>query len=415
MDRKLLVEQAARQAAALVDGVGSRALAEVAEFKGAGPAMLKALLTHELVAGHTVMMRLAAKVDHFLGLIADDRPAEEQDRGCRQAVQLSGAAARLGERYRLGLVSLDRLQRLSDAAPRRASQPEDPADDFDDDPFDGGPGGGSRKSSAKQLAEFAALNQAMARMLGETTLTDTNEAGHDLGKSGRPNRGRLRHGNPSGDFLSAPRCGARTRAGCACRQPAMASPGGGRGRCRLHGGKSTGARTAAGLARCRTTRLTHGARTAEIIDLRSAAARHGRALRILARAAKPQSERPTPCPASRSRTSLQSSHRLRQPARGEANGSPAVLFFPVSPRRKPGPINSGLWNMDPGFRRGDSRILNFRRGPVSVQPRRTRRTPDQCASPAPPSNPSDPPHVQRRLAGRSPPRHDLRGIRLLAR
>ena len=80
----------------------------------------------------------------------------------------------------------------------------------------------------------------------------------------------------------------------------MASPSGGQGRCRLHGGKSTGARTEAGLARIRANRLVHGARTAEIIDLRAAADRHGRTLRTLARLAKapaPQSERSTPCPA----------------------------------------------------------------------------------------------------------------------
>ena len=54
----------------------------------------------------------------------------------------------------------------------------------------------------------------------------------------------LRYGNPSGDLAAAPRCGAATRAGGACRQPAMAN-----GRCRLHGGKSTGPRTEGGLAR----------------------------------------------------------------------------------------------------------------------------------------------------------------------
>src|SRR5262245_2616983 len=89
-------------------------------------------------------------------------------------------------------------------------------------------------------------------------------------------RGRLRHGNPSGDFLAAPRCGACTRAGHPCRQPAMAS-----GRCRLHGGKSTGPRTAAGLARSRAARLTHGLRTAEVIELRAAAVAAGRRLRAL--------------------------------------------------------------------------------------------------------------------------------------
>jgi hypothetical protein len=79
-----------------------------------------------------------------------------------------------------------------------------------------------------------------------------------------PNRGRLRNGNPPGDYLKAPRCGAKTRAGnCACRQPAMAN-----GRCRFHGGKSTGARTAAGRARCARARRTHGFYSAETVALR---------------------------------------------------------------------------------------------------------------------------------------------------
>ena len=79
-------------------------------------------------------------------------------------------------------------------------------------------------------------------------------------------RGRLNNGNPPGDICAAPRCGARTRAGHACRQPAMRN-----GRCRLHGGKSTGARTPEGQARVRRARLRHGARSAEAIALTAAA------------------------------------------------------------------------------------------------------------------------------------------------
>ena len=52
---------------------------------------------------------------------------------------------------------------------------------------------------------------------------------------------------------SAPRCGARTRSGVACRSPAMPN-----GRCRLHGGKSTGPKTAEGLERMRQSKITHG-------------------------------------------------------------------------------------------------------------------------------------------------------------
>jgi hypothetical protein len=96
-----------------------------------------------------------------------------------------------------------------------------------------------------------------------------------------PNRGKLKNGNPSGDYLAAPRCGAKSRAGHACRQPAMAN-----GRCRFHGGMSTGPRTAEGRHRAQTARLTHGFCRAEIIRLRGAAARAGRNLERLTAAAK---------------------------------------------------------------------------------------------------------------------------------
>jgi hypothetical protein len=65
---------------------------------------------------------------------------------------------------------------------------------------------------------------------------------------------RLRHGVKGGDPSKALRCGARARTGDPCRQPAMAN-----GRCRMHGGKSTGPRTAEGLKRLRAARTRHGA------------------------------------------------------------------------------------------------------------------------------------------------------------
>jgi hypothetical protein len=37
-------------------------------------------------------------------------------------------------------------------------------------------------------------------------------------------------------FMDAPRCGAKTRTGTPCKSPAMKN-----GRCRMHGGASTGA------------------------------------------------------------------------------------------------------------------------------------------------------------------------------
>ncbi len=56
----------------------------------------------------------------------------------------------------------------------------------------------------------------------------------------------------------APRCGARCkRTGLACQGPAMRN-----GRCRFHGGGSTGARTAEGIARCTAAPIKHGRRNA---------------------------------------------------------------------------------------------------------------------------------------------------------
>ena len=63
----------------------------------------------------------------------------------------------------------------------------------------------------------------------------------------------LRHGNERGNANLAPRCGARARSGAPCRAPVMAN-----GRCRMHGGTSTGPRTPEGMARMTAARTTHG-------------------------------------------------------------------------------------------------------------------------------------------------------------
>lgn len=67
--------------------------------------------------------------------------------------------------------------------------------------------------------------------------------------------GLLKNGYPRGDPSNAPRCGAKTRAGSPCQQPAMTN-----GRCRLHGGKSPGAPRGD-----RNGNYRHGLRTKEAI------------------------------------------------------------------------------------------------------------------------------------------------------
>lgn len=66
-------------------------------------------------------------------------------------------------------------------------------------------------------------------------------------------RGWLKNNNPPGDLTNAPKCGAKTRRQTSCKAPAMKN-----GRCRMHGGKSTGPRTPEGLKRSRKANWKHG-------------------------------------------------------------------------------------------------------------------------------------------------------------
>jgi hypothetical protein len=79
-----------------------------------------------------------------------------------------------------------------------------------------------------------------------------------------PAGNRLRHGVLGGDPTTAPRCGAWSRnTGLPCRQAAMPN-----GRCRMHGGASTGPRTPEGIQRIVKARTVHGAYGAEMRELR---------------------------------------------------------------------------------------------------------------------------------------------------
>lgn len=69
--------------------------------------------------------------------------------------------------------------------------------------------------------------------------------------------------NPPWAFMKAPRCGAKTRIGTPCKSSAMKN-----GRCRMHGGKSTGPKTPEGIERIRQAHLKHGLYTKEAIAQR---------------------------------------------------------------------------------------------------------------------------------------------------
>jgi hypothetical protein len=184
----------------------------------------------ELCAGHALAMQCGARASKFLDRAAAARCWDE--RANLEAVRMAGLTARL----------MDGVQRLM-------LRRRDPAIDA--------------------LSSSASIGFPQAAPRAGSPVPK-----HHAVPGQR--RGCLKNGNPCGDYLQAPRCGARTRAGCPCRQPAMAN-----GRCRLHGGLSTGPRTPAGLARSRAARLTHGYRTVELIGLRSRATHAARRLRSL--------------------------------------------------------------------------------------------------------------------------------------
>jgi ribosomal protein L32 len=77
---------------------------------------------------------------------------------------------------------------------------------------------------------------------------------------------------------SCRRCGARTRSGASCKSPAMQN-----GRCRMHGGTSTGPRTSEGLERMRRANTRHGIYSEE-------SRRQMRAIRKLVREAEQTAE-----------------------------------------------------------------------------------------------------------------------------
>ena len=70
-------------------------------------------------------------------------------------------------------------------------------------------------------------------------------------------------------------CRAKTRSGTPCKR--VGDPI--NGRCRLHGGKSTGPRTAEGRARIAAAQFKHGNRSKAAIAAQRAKAARGRAIR----------------------------------------------------------------------------------------------------------------------------------------
>ncbi len=245
---------AERAASDLLTASGLDALA------GPSSAERTKLFAHQLAATHRLTMRLTERADVVVTAAVDplDRPA---------SLRLAHGAARLMERFRQGVAMLHRVRTAPDRPRRVEYFSTDSNSDYE--------------RECERARDIAHGIDPDTGLIISPASESTSHAPRGNACSLDPQRrGRLNNGNPGGDFLAAPRCGAATRAGCACRQPAMAN-----GRCRFHGGKSTGPRTADGLARARRARLVHGLRSAEVIAISAAAAAAHRSLGLLLAAA----------------------------------------------------------------------------------------------------------------------------------
>ncbi|HET6222458.1 MAG TPA: HGGxSTG domain-containing protein [Dongiaceae bacterium] len=211
-------------------------------------ARLAPAIAVEIAHAHVLMMQLAAAAKLSFDRIAVDRTPSPACRAGRRARRLAEASGQAMDSVRLGALALQRLALIGRQRPHRRARPPLPA----------------------------AASLPPAR------------------------RGRLKNGNPAGDYLAAPRCGAKTRCGGCCRQPAMAN-----GRCRMHGGRSTGPRTAPGLSASRRARFAQGDRSAAALAIRAvanAARSLARLQRVQARFApllETQQLPSTPCQAER--------------------------------------------------------------------------------------------------------------------
>jgi len=75
-----------------------------------------------------------------------------------------------------------------------------------------------------------------------------------------PHEPKLKNGTPAFDLSSLASCGARTRAGTPCKRLGKLKTG----RCRLHGGLSTGPRTEEGLKKSQKANYKHGHYSQEV-------------------------------------------------------------------------------------------------------------------------------------------------------
>ncbi|MGH6931784.1 MAG: hypothetical protein ACREEE_05055, partial [Dongiaceae bacterium] len=190
---------AVAQSALLAEEAEAAVLADRVAGPG-GALFMRRLFGHELAAIHGLKMRLdggaVRALDRAVELAVDPVAA------CR----LAEAAARAGDRYRRGLAAMERYDKGPNGEPRHPNI------------FWLGPDGGYEPPGPDQFD----ANAPTAAMPELDPAARAGDRPRFYATDPALRRGRLNNGNPAGDFRAAPRCGAGTRHGGDCRQPAMA-------------------------------------------------------------------------------------------------------------------------------------------------------------------------------------------------
>jgi hypothetical protein len=179
---------------------------------------LERMLAHQLATLHVSAMKMSADLNRRLDYLANVR-GEESERVNIQATRLANAVGRLMSTYQQGMMTLQRFR-----------------------------SGGSKPSLCSTSKQIRAVGWSSPARSGEREGYSRGEGPEMTKEPQAPFRcERLDGAN------AAPRCGARRRDGGSCHGPAMPN-----GRCRMHGGPSTGPRTPEGLERSRRSNWKHG-------------------------------------------------------------------------------------------------------------------------------------------------------------
>src|SRR6266566_3158757 len=242
-DPDYVTASASRERLELANEAGSLDLALDAADSIQAQDSLEKMLVHEMAVLHRGMMRAARRMNEEL-YAATGRDEGRREAANVRACRLAGAISRLSATYQQGLLTLQRKR--TGGKPARHCEAHSPAGEChrrrasrgrgrhgNEGPGGSDGAGDDRKMNNEPLEREPMNNEPLAREPIDRV------------------RARLQALLKAN---AAPRCGARSkRTGKPCRGAAMPN-----GRCKLHGGKSTGPRTMEGLERSRRANWKHG-------------------------------------------------------------------------------------------------------------------------------------------------------------